>query len=38
MRNYDPPFTAKRHDALDATDFSLSRYNRDGTIVPVAIR
>lgn len=38
MRNYDPPFTAKRHDALDASDFNLCRYDHNGVIVPVPIR
>ena len=35
MRNYNPPFTPGRHDALDARDFHLSRFNGAGTIVPV---
>lgn len=35
MRNYDPPFTPKRHDALDATSFQLSRYAENGAILPV---
>ena len=35
MRDYDPPFTAERHDALDARDFRLSRYDGSGAIVPV---
>lgn len=34
VRTYDPPFTATRHDALDATDFHLSRYATSGIIVP----
>lgn len=38
MRNYDPPFSADRHDALDATDFRLSRYGEDGAIIPLAVR
>ena len=36
MRNYDPAFTPDRHDALDASDFRLSRYDRGGAIVPIA--
>jgi branched-chain amino acid transport system substrate-binding protein len=35
IRNYAPPFTAGHHDALDATDFRLARYDRDGAIVPL---
>jgi branched-chain amino acid transport system substrate-binding protein len=38
MRNYSPPFTVDRHDALDARDFRLSRFSAAGTIVPVAAR
>lgn len=34
MRNYAPPFTASRHDALDARDFRLSRFDSKGSIVP----
>lgn len=34
MRDYDPPFTAERHDALDASDFRLSRYDENGGIRP----
>lgn len=35
MRNYNPPFTATRHDALDASDFMMTRFNSAGAIVPV---
>jgi branched-chain amino acid transport system substrate-binding protein len=35
IRNYAPPFTAGRHDALDATDFRLARYDSDGATVPL---
>lgn len=35
MRNYRPPFTAQRHDALDATDFRLARFDQNGAIIPV---
>lgn len=35
LKTYDPPFTAERHDALTADDFSLARYLADGTIKPV---
>ena len=34
MRNYRPPFTPARHDALDAADFRLSRFDAKGAIVP----
>ncbi len=34
VRDYNPPFTAARHDALDATDFRIARYDRTGKIVP----
>lgn len=35
VRVYDPPFTATRHDALDAEDFRMCRYAADGAIIPV---
>ena len=35
VRVYDPPFTPDRHDALDVSDFRLSRYDERGAIVPV---
>lgn len=35
VRNYSPPFSAEKHDALDANDFSLSRYDANGVIVPL---
>jgi branched-chain amino acid transport system substrate-binding protein len=38
LRDYEPPFTPDRHDALDATDFRLSRYGRDGAIIPLPAR
>ena len=34
MRNYRPPFTAKRHDALNADDFHLARFDENGAIIP----
>ena len=34
MRDYAPPFTAKRHDALNADDFNMARYGDGGVIVP----
>ena len=36
MRNYRPPFTAQRHDALDARDFRLARFDASGAIIPVS--
>ncbi len=35
IRDYAPPFTPERHDALDARDFSLARFSPSGAIVPV---
>ena len=35
MRTYAPPFTASRHDALDASSFILARYAADGALEPV---
>lgn len=35
VKNYAPPFTAKRHDALDQNDFIMARYDSHGHIVPV---
>lgn len=37
VRVYDPPFTAQRHDALDASDFKLCRYGPDGEIMPLSL-
>ena len=34
VQDYAPAFTTKMHDALDAGDFRLSRYDRNGVIVP----
>lgn len=34
MRDYRPPFTAERHDALTAADFRLARFGEDGVILP----
>lgn len=38
VKNYSPPFTKKRHDALNGSDFILAEYNKDGVIVPVIIK
>jgi branched-chain amino acid transport system substrate-binding protein len=35
VRDYSPPFSAGQHDALDVSDFSLSRYDENGVIVPL---
>jgi len=35
MRTYKKPFPASHHDALDASDFILARYGKDGAIEPV---
>ena len=35
VRNYTPPFSATRHDALDSSDFNLSKYDEDGVIQPL---
>lgn len=35
VRNYRPPFTPERHDALTAEDFRMARYNAEGVIVPL---
>ncbi|WP_282608370.1 ABC transporter substrate-binding protein [Pelagibius sp. Alg239-R121] len=34
IRDYAPAFTPERHDALDASDFSLARFAPNGAIVP----
>ena len=35
VRDYSPPFSPAMHDALDAGDFNLSRYDKNGVIVPL---
>jgi len=35
VRDYEPPFTPERHDALDTSDFRLARYDENGVIVPL---
>jgi branched-chain amino acid transport system substrate-binding protein len=37
VRTYDPPFTPKRHDALDTNDFRLCRYDSSGAIIPMSV-
>lgn len=34
VRDYDPPFTPERHDALTADDFQLGRFTSGDRIVP----
>ena len=36
LRDYQPPFTSERHDALTTADYRLARYV-NGMIVPLAI-
>lgn len=38
VRRYDPPFSANDHDALDASDFRLARFDAAGAIVPIVER
>ena len=35
VKHYQPPFTVKQHDALNQEDFRLTRYSKNGVIVPV---
>jgi len=35
VRVYNPPFTEKKHDALDSDDFRMAGYDKNGVIVPV---
>ena len=37
VRVYDPAFTARRHDAPDASDFRRFRFAEGGAIVPMAV-
>lgn len=36
VRDYDPPFEAARHDALDRGDFILARFGERGSILPIS--
>jgi branched-chain amino acid transport system substrate-binding protein len=35
LRRYPKPFTAQRHEALDEKTVMMSRYERDGALVPI---
>ena len=35
IRDYDHPFPTDHHDALDASDFILARFDSEGVIVPL---
>ena len=35
IRLYKPPFTASRHEALGADELLMTRYRKDGVLVPV---
>ena len=35
VKNYDVPFTAKRHDALWSKDYFMTKYNEKGHLVTV---
>jgi branched-chain amino acid transport system substrate-binding protein len=35
VKDYLPPFTPRRHDALDAGDFTLAVYDEAGRIIPL---
>lgn len=35
IRDYDPPFTSDRHDALTPDDLQMCRFRQDGAIVPI---
>jgi branched-chain amino acid transport system substrate-binding protein len=38
MKDYTPPFTKDRHDALDASSFIMVRFDENGVIRPVDVR
>ncbi|NQV98754.1 MAG: ABC transporter substrate-binding protein [Rhodospirillales bacterium] len=35
MKNYVPPFTAERHDALNVENFIMTRFDNEGIIRPI---
>lgn len=36
IRDYQPPFTPQRHEALSIDDFRLARYGAEGNLLPAA--
>lgn len=38
MKDYAPPFTKERHDALDAGSFLMTRFSKQGVILPVTVK
>lgn len=34
IRNYQPPFTATRHEGLSRADYRLARYSSNGNLIP----
>ncbi|WP_126465214.1 ABC transporter substrate-binding protein [Candidatus Terasakiella magnetica] len=37
VRRYARPFSAKKHDALDVSDFNLSKFDKAGAIIPIGL-
>jgi branched-chain amino acid transport system substrate-binding protein len=37
IRDYRPPFTVERHDALDASDFRMAEFDEHGHIMPTGM-
>ena len=35
VKHYQPPFTSTQHDALQAEDYIMSRFNQQGHLVPL---
>ncbi len=35
VKTYSPPFTPKRHDALEEKDYIMAKYDNRGRIIPV---
>lgn len=35
VKQYNPAFSAKRHDALWADDYFMASYNKDGNLIPI---
>lgn len=35
VKQYNPAFTEKRHDALWADDYFMASYNKDGNLIPI---